>query len=113
MFVSESLFITVKVLQKLTFHSSSIIKFELKTPYFVLADIQNTLNDDYTKIVPLVTQLRYWVVKQRVKKTLQVSGLMVTFMKITLKENFIFISSSYQPLLTNLCPLFSVNKSIY
>ena len=33
-------------------------------------DIQSTLNEDQSKLVHLVTQLRYWITKQRVQKTL-------------------------------------------
>lgn len=35
------------------------------------AEIQATLNDDQSKLVALVTLLRYWIIKQRVRKTLQ------------------------------------------
>ena len=34
-------------------------------------DIQSTLNEDQSRLVHLVTQLRYWITKQRVQKTLQ------------------------------------------
>ena len=35
------------------------------------ADIQATLNEDQSRLVHLVTQLRYWITKKRVHKTLQ------------------------------------------
>ena len=34
-------------------------------------DIQNCLNDDKSRLVALVSSLRFWIVKQRVHKTLQ------------------------------------------
>ena len=35
------------------------------------AEIQTTLNDDKSRLEPLVSQLRFWITKQRVHKTLQ------------------------------------------
>ena len=37
---------------------------------YLAGDIQSTLNEDQSKLVHLVTQLRYWITKQRVRKTL-------------------------------------------
>lgn len=37
----------------------------------IVAELQNALNNDLSKLKPLVTELRFWIAQQRCEKTLQ------------------------------------------